>query len=163
MDMVESKFWRSVATAIRRAPWLAVTARFFWRIRQARFTAGVAGVVFNESGDVLLVEHVFHPYLPWGLPGGWVDHREDPASALQREMREELELTVEIGPVLILKVDYGNHIDVAYLCYPSGTIGKLSSELLGYRWVDPTNLPQIHSFHKRAIQRALELISRVSK
>jgi 8-oxo-dGTP diphosphatase len=160
--MAESKFWRGVATTIRRAPWFALAARFFWRIRQARFTAGVAGVVFNETGDVLLVEHVFHPYLPWGLPGGWVDHREDPANALRREMQEELQLTVEIGPVLILKVDYGNHIDVAYLCYPSGPIGKLSNELLAYRWVAPANLPQIHSFHDRAIRRALELTSRVS-
>lgn len=160
--MAESKFWRGVATTIRRAPWLAVTARFFWRIRQARFTAGVAGVVLNETGEVLLVEHVFHPYLPWGLPGGWVDRREDPADALQREMREELQLSVEIGPILILKVDFGNHIDVAYLCYPSGKIGKLSNELLDYRWVDPSNLPQIHSFHNRAIRRALELTSRVS-
>jgi len=160
--MAESKFWRGVATTIRRAPWLATTARFFWRIRQARFTAGVAGVVLNESGDVLLVEHVFHPYLPWGLPGGWVDRREDPAQALQREMQEELQLNVEVGPVLILKVDYGNHIDVAYLCRPSGTIGKLSNELLGYRWVNPADLPELHSFHKRAIRRALELSSHVS-
>ncbi|MBZ0287924.1 MAG: NUDIX hydrolase, partial [Anaerolineae bacterium] len=88
--MEDRKFWRGVAMTIRRAPWLAITARALWRIRQARFSAGVVGVVFNDAGDVLLVEHVFHPYTPWGLPGGWVDHREDPARTLEREMREEL-------------------------------------------------------------------------
>jgi 8-oxo-dGTP diphosphatase len=159
--MTESKFWRGVAATIRRVPWLALAARFFWRIRQAKFSAGVVGVVFNASGEVLIVEHVFHPYLPWGLPGGWVDHREDPAKTVQRELREELQLIVDVGPVLAVKVDYGNHIDLAYLCYPQSVVGRLSRELLDYRWVDPTDLPQLHSFHKRAIHRALEITSRV--
>lgn len=158
--MAESHFWRGVANTVQRAPWLAMLARFVWRIRQAKFSAGVVGVVLNAQGEVLLVEHVFHPYHPWGLPGGWVDRREDPAETLIRELREELELAVEIGPVLIVKNDEGNHIDMAYLCFVSGAVGRLSHELLSYRWVDPHNTPRLHSFHQRAIGRALELHSR---
>lgn len=159
MTQDSRKFWRGVAQTVRRAPWLALAARSVWRLRQAKYSAGVVGVVFNEAGEVLLVEHVFHPYNPWGLPGGWVDNREDPARTIEREMLEELQLTVEVGPVLLVKVDYGNHIDLSYLCRPRGGIGKLSNELLGYRWVSPHNLPQLHSFHQRAITRALEITS----
>lgn len=155
--MTESKFWRRVATTIRRAPWLVTSARGIWRLRQARFSAGVVGVIFNPDSQVLIVEHVFHPYTPWGLPGGWVDRGEDPAQTLEREMQEELELAIEVGPVLLVKVDFGNHIDLAYLCHPLGTIGKLSSELLAHRWVHPGDLPRLHSFHYQAVQRALEL------
>ncbi len=159
--MNESKFWRGVATTVRRAPWLMRTARILWRVRQAKFTAGVVGVMFNEAGEVLIVEHVFHPYTPWGLPGGWVDSGEDPAYTIQREIQEELALSVSVGPVLKVKVDLGNHIDLAYVCYPSGSIGKLSNELLDYRWCAPQDLPRLHSFHAKAIQRALELNQQV--
>lgn len=151
---------RAAASTIRRAPWIAVSARWLYRLLQARFSAGVVGVIFNAAGEVLLVEHVFHPYHPWGLPGGWVDRREDPANTLLREMREELELQVEVGPVLLVKVDYGNHIDMAYLCRQTGPIGALSHELLGYRWIPPDSLPRLQPFHYHAIQRALEISAR---
>ena len=43
------------------------------------------------QGQVLLVEHVFHPYAPWGLPGGWIDRNESPSqTAVIRELQEEL-------------------------------------------------------------------------
>lgn len=150
----------ATANIIRRAPWIAITARWFYRLLQARFSAGVVAVILNERGEVLLVEHVFHPYHPWGLPGGWVDRREDPANTLLRELREELELRIEVGPVLLVKVEHGNHIDMAYLCQQAGPVGALSSELLGYRWQRPDDLPRLQPFHLRAVQRALELDTR---
>ncbi len=152
--MAESTFWRNVATIIRRAPWLAYAGRRLWRIRQPRFTAGVVGVVFNHSGQILLVEHVFHPHFPWGLPGGWIDRHEDPASTIQRELREELELEVEVGPLLLAKIEL-EHLDLAYLCYPHSEIGSLSAELLNYAWMDAANLPRLHKFHHAAVQQAL--------
>lgn len=119
---------------------------------------GVVGVVFNAEGQVLLVEHVFHPYVPWGLPGGWVERREDPAATLQREMREELELSVEVGPVVAAEYLGQAHVDLAYLCYTTGKIGALCFELLDYRWIDPDDLPRTHVFHRAAIQRARQLV-----
>jgi len=156
--MARTQLRQRVANTIRRWPWLANAARILWRIRQAKFSAGVVGVVFDDCGQVLLVEHVFHPYHPWGLPGGWVDHREDPSYTIQREMQEELQLQVEVGPILIVSVDNDSHIDIAYICYAQSSIGNLSHELLDYRWVPVTELPRLHRFHDRAIQRALELV-----
>jgi len=112
--------------------------------------------MFNASGEVLLVEHVFHPHAPWGLPGGWVDRRESPENALCREMKEELALEVEVGPVLLVELDFNNHLDLAYLCRMNGEIGLLSEELLDYGWFSPASLPRLHKFHYRAIMRALE-------
>lgn len=148
---------RAVAGLIRRAPWIAVSARWLYRLGQPRFSAGVVGVVLNAQSEVLLVEHVFHPYHPWGLPGGWVDRREDPSETLIREMREELELQVDVGPVLLVKLDYDNHIDMAFLCRQVGPIGVLSAELLSYRWTPLDDLPSLQPFHHLAIQRALEI------
>jgi 8-oxo-dGTP diphosphatase len=148
---------RYVAAFVRRAPWTVVLGRKIWRLRQAKFSAGVVGVIFDQEGHVLLVEHVFHPYAPWGLPGGWIDRGEDPATAVRRELREELELDIEVGAVLLVKLDYGNHLDFAYLCSVNGHIGKISRELLDYDWHDVKQLPRLQKFHYQAIMSALEI------
>jgi 8-oxo-dGTP pyrophosphatase MutT (NUDIX family) len=107
------------------------------------------------NGEVLLVEHVFHPVHPWGLPGGWVDHNENPAQTVQRELREELELDVQVGPLLHFEVTFGSHLDFAYRCETTDEVGQLSGELLSFRWVAPDNLPPMHDFHYHAIQSGL--------
>jgi 8-oxo-dGTP pyrophosphatase MutT (NUDIX family) len=116
---------RRIAALVQKTPWAINAARVIWRLWQPKFSAGVVGVVFNAQRHVLLVEHVFHPYSPWGLPGGWVERGEDPAQTVQRELLEELEMTVEVGPVLLVDNEYGNHLDLAYLCYSNGTVGMI--------------------------------------
>jgi 8-oxo-dGTP diphosphatase len=148
---------RYVAAFVRKAPWTIALARKVWRLGQAKFSAGVVAVIFDEQGRVLLVEHVFHPYSPWGLPGGWVDHREDPANAARRELKEELGLDIKVGPVLSVELDYGNHLDFAYLCFSNGAITSLSRELLKYDWYDTNALPRLQKFHYHAIMSALEI------
>lgn len=132
-------------------------ARGFWRLRQPKFSAGVVGVVFNAQGQVLLVEHVFHPYAPWGLPGGWVDRNESPAETVRRELREELNLAIRVGPILMAEIGYGNHLDLAYLCYAEGLIGALSRELLAFDWYNVNKLPKLQPFHHRAIVQAVSM------
>ncbi len=147
---------RQIARVLQRLPWLVVIARVFWRFWQAKFTAGAVGIVFNSSGEVLLVEHVFHPYAPWGLPGGWVDRRESPATTVQRELREELGLKVQVDTVVLVDLDFGDHLDFAYLCHSSNGVGALSRELLGFQWCALDALPKLQTFHYRAIQAAAE-------
>ena len=61
----------------------------------AAFPVGVIGVLLDEIGErVLLVEHIFHTFRPWGLPGGWIARGEDPARTAEREYREETGLHV---------------------------------------------------------------------
>ena len=147
---------RRVARFLQKAPWIVGAARSVWRLGQPKFTAGAVGVVFNPQGQVLLVEHVFHPYAPWGLPGGWVDRNESPAETVTRELQEELHLMVEAHSLLLVETDYGNHLDFAYLCDAKGSVGQLSNELLGYDWYNTNALPKLHRFHYRAIMSALE-------
>jgi 8-oxo-dGTP pyrophosphatase MutT (NUDIX family) len=149
---------RRIATILQRAPWIAVVGHHLWRWRQPKYSVGAVGVVFNKQGQVLLVEHVFHPHAPWGLPGGWVGRDENPAHTVARELREELELDVEVGKVLLLEMEGNSHIDLAYSCQQTGPVGMLSAELLNYGWYDPAKLPRLHQFHYRAIMRALDTV-----
>lgn len=146
-----------LAALLQRAPWIVGLGRIVWRLRQPQFSAGVVGVVFNVKDEVLLVKHVFHPHTPWGLPGGWVDRGENLDQTIVREMKEELQLAIHAGPILMAEVSYGNHLDFAFLCFSDATVGKLSRELLDHRWCEVNNLPRLQRFHYEAIQKAIRL------
>jgi 8-oxo-dGTP diphosphatase len=155
--MSNQTFLRRTATFLRRYPWIMACGYRFIHLWQPKYTLGVVGVMFNAEGQVLLVEHVFHPRKPWGLPGGWIERNEPPAEAVCREIQEELKLNTEIGSLLLIEITEGSHLDIAYLCHPTGNIGTLSNELLDYRWVAPSDLPLLTGFHYRAIQSALKI------
>ena len=146
---------RQLAAFIRRFPAVIhIPYRVFRRV-QTRYTVGVVAVILDDHCRVLIVEHLLHPDYPWGLPGGWIGADEDPAAALLRELKEELQLTAVVTQTLHVARSLPNHIDIAFLCQAKGPIGKLSIELLDYKWVEPEALPQLQAFHRRAIEAAL--------
>ncbi len=150
---------RRLAHVIRRYPWLARLVQSTMRVVQPRFTAGVVGVLLDESGkQVLLVEHVFHALCPWGLPGGWMNRGEDPAHTAEREFFEETGLRVHaVRPLLVeLATEMRGHFNMAYLVELEGSAGPLtlSAELLDYRWTPCDNLPTLVKFHRLGIEAA---------
>lgn len=155
--MKNSRFWYRIAYLLRRFKFIMVIVHIIMRIFQPKVTIGVVGLVYNENNEILLVEHVFHPQKPWGLPGGWISAGELPEEGVKRELMEELQLDVEIVDLLLIGRTFRNHLDFAYLCRPNGQIGTLSFELLGYRWYDPMHTPALITFHRRAIAKFLEL------
>ncbi|MCU0496933.1 MAG: NUDIX domain-containing protein [Anaerolineae bacterium] len=146
-----------IANALKRVPWIIAIGHFVWRLFQPKYTIGVAGVIFNEHGQVLLVEHVLHPLTPWGLPGGWINPNEQPYRGLERELLEELQLTSRVESVLLTEISYRYHLDIAYLCQAQLPIGELSSELLSYGWFAPDQLPKLILFHQQSIAKAVEM------
>ena len=132
--------------------------RFAFRVfsrAQARYTVGVAAVILDDDGRVLLVEHAYHPRLPWGLPGGWLDGDEEPAAAIARELKEELQLHAQVIRVAYAAKTVPNHIDLAFQCEALSQVGELSHELLAYRWCALDQLPDIKGFHRRSIEAVL--------
>ena len=113
---------------------------FVTRLTQRKFTASVAGVISNEKGEVLVLDHVLRPASGWGLPGGFMQHFEQPAEALKREIREEtgLELTdIEFYRMRTLK----RHIEVIFTANSSGDGSVRSREITAIRWFRPDALP----------------------
>jgi 8-oxo-dGTP diphosphatase len=82
----------------------------------------VAAAVIFEKGKVLVTqrnEDDFHRLL-WEFPGGKVRANEEPREALQRELREELEVEARVG----------NLFDVVYHVYPEFPILLLVYECI---------------------------------
>lgn len=129
-----------------RMPYLAYSRM------QARYTIGVAAVILDNAGRILLVEHAYHPRFAWGLPGGWIDKDEDPSAAILRELSEELQMNARVLRVVHSSKTAPNHIDLAFQCEALSPIGKLSHELLGFQWVARADLPAIKRFHRQAIE-----------
>ena len=146
---------RKFAALLRRFPVLIRLPFLLFRRLQCHYTVGVAGVVMDEKGRVLIVEHAFHPRYPWGLPGGWIGDDEDPADAILRELREELQLAAQVIRVLHTSKPFRSHIDVSFLCESLSPIGTLNLELLDFRWIDPDELPELHDFHRQSIEIAV--------
>jgi len=158
MHVLTQHFQRGLARILPRIPGLILFSFPIYRFFRPKYSMGVVGVLFNRAGEVLLVEHVFHPHKPWGLPGGWVDNNEDPKNAVCRELREELSIQANTVAIIVAEKTIYNHLDLAYLCHTQDTIGTLSYELLNYRWFPLDQLPPLQRFHYDAIQQAKRLM-----
>lgn len=144
---------RALATLLQRYPFTQRLLRIAAKGIATRFTVGVVGVVLDDAGRVLVVEHVFHPRSPWGLPGGWLESGESPSVGLAREIAEETSLEVEVLCPLLIDIARcgGRHLDIAYLCAARGEVTALSSEILDYNWVPPDAVPRMVDFHQAAM------------
>lgn len=58
-----------------------------------------SGALFVRNAEILLVRKTYGN--SWDIPGGYVDRGESPASACERELREELDLDRSVRRLLV--------------------------------------------------------------
>lgn len=78
------------------------------RVAAPKVTLGACAVIVDDQGRVLLAHHTYRTR-PWGLPGGFVNGSEQPDKGLSRELREELGVDAQIGPVLSAETNPTTH------------------------------------------------------
>jgi 8-oxo-dGTP diphosphatase len=142
--------WRSAPKVLRR-----------WSVRltQQRFTVTVGAVVIDEGERVLLLKHVFRPGgMAWGIPGGFVEHKEQPEDALRRELREEIGLEVEQVEIAFARtLKNPKQLEIVFRCRPRGVATPQSIEIESAAWFAPRELPdQLTRDQRQVIERALK-------
>jgi 8-oxo-dGTP diphosphatase len=123
----------------RRLPmWLHVLVT---RLTQPQFNAGVAALIFDEQGRVLLFKHTYRKY-EWGIPGGALEYNEQPVEAVVREFYEETGIHIEIEKLLkISSAREFPHLSIVYLCKIKSGEFKPSHEISEMKYFDVNDLP----------------------
>jgi ADP-ribose pyrophosphatase YjhB (NUDIX family) len=68
--------------------------------RLPRKTAAGGALIRDRAGRILFLEPTYKPTLD--IPGGIVEYDESPYEACRREVKEEIGLDLEIGPLLVV-------------------------------------------------------------
>ncbi|MFC7132910.1 MULTISPECIES: NUDIX hydrolase [Salinibaculum] len=119
------------------------------------------GVVLLD-GEVLLMERSHDPHEgQWVLPGGIVERGETAAAACQREVAEEVGLSVE--PIQFVGLydapgrDERGNVSAAYLCRPRtpGQSPEPREEARRVDTFDPTDLPETGFDHAAIVRDAV--------
>ncbi len=130
-----------------------------------RHRTGVLVVGFNDKGQILMLRHVFHPFAPWGLPGGWLERGEAPADCANRELYEETGLTAELGPIVYSSFEsIPAHIGISFVADINPAELVLSAEIIDADWFEPSNLPEpLLPFVRNAIAAAIQTTNQRNK
>jgi nucleoside triphosphatase len=126
----------------------------------------VGALIVNDEGKILLAKsHKW--YDKYTLPGGHVEVGESMVDALQREVKEEVGLDVEVVEMLLIQeaifapefYKKKHFIFIDFYCKSKNQQVKLDhDEIQGYVWVYPGaayNL-KLDSFTRKALDRFLE-------
>lgn len=106
----------------------------------------VTAAVIIEDGRVLITRrpaHKPHGGL-WEFPGGKLNPGESPEAALQRELREELEIDIRVEQIidaLYYRYSWGPVLILAYRCSVTGGTPR-NIEVAEHRWVPFNELQQ---------------------
>lgn len=111
-----------------------------------------AGIIWNERGEVLIAQRPLEGLLGglWEFPGGKQEPGETLAECLQRELREELAIEVEVGE-LYTKVRHGfTHFKITLHAFTCRYASNAEPQRIGVRdfaWVTPDQFDK-YSFGK---------------
>jgi 8-oxo-dGTP diphosphatase len=115
----------------------------------------VAGTVIRES-SVLLIRHDYPEERPlWHIPGGGVEPAETLTDALEREFREELDLSVQVGALWLVcdSIRLNDQEQVVHFLFDvkldSGSVPELQADATSgtkFQWISMNKLSRIRVY-----------------
>lgn len=140
------RIWRQLPPSIRR---------LYLRVRYGRFAIGVAALIRNEDGHILLVHRTYSRDEPWALPGGWLERGDGTiASALERELREETGLRVKVGRVKAIEHAGFAVVVVMEVELIDGLAAfRRSHEVSEVAWVEPGRVARLSAMNARLLRQ----------
>ena len=135
------------------------------RIFRPRYRVAVAAIILDEENRILLCEHTYRKFHPWGLPGGGLEYDESPECGVIREVWEETGLNVVIERLLYAEsATQFHHISLIYLCRIVGGSFKPNLETIRTEFFAIDALPDLLHTERTLIERvAAQFPSRVQE
>jgi 8-oxo-dGTP diphosphatase len=135
--------------------------------RQPRKRVSADVLLRDHAGRMLLVDPKYKP--DWDTPGGMAEANEPPHQAVQRELREELGLDVQIGALLVVDwvSPHGPWDDLLVFIFDAGELSdeqiaglKLrDDELAAFEFCTPEQAQQrLRPYVWRRVAVALEVL-----
>ncbi|KAA0919847.1 (deoxy)nucleoside triphosphate pyrophosphohydrolase [Dietzia sp. ANT_WB102] len=107
----------------------------------------VVAAVFYRDGNVLACRRAPGKSAAgkWEFPGGKIDDGETPATALVREIHEELGISISVGELVDRTVTTVDHLEIDLACYivSSKELPFRSTDHDQLRWVSIDALPSL--------------------
>jgi len=130
--------------------------RWTMRATQAQFTVTAGALIFNDSGEVLLLKHRFRAGSGWGIPGGFLETGEHAEQALRRELREEIGLTVHEVEIFTSRTfKRPQQVEILFRCRASGAVKPQTIEVERAQWFSLHSLPaELPKDQRLLIERA---------
>ena len=143
-----SSVWRSLPKHVRR--WGVV-------LMQPRFTVTVGAVILDEQNRVLLLHHRFRGGSGWGIPGGFINPRENPDEALRRELCEEIGAEVESAELAFIHtLQAYQQVEIIFRVRLRNEIKICSAEISEAKWSALNAIPaNVSAYQQWLITKAL--------
>jgi len=129
----------------------------YLRLRYGHFGVGMAALIHDNRGRILVVHRTYSHDEPWALPGGWLEGGDEALErGLERELLEETGLRVRVGP--IKAVDRRGFAVVLLMQAEllDGTSGfRPSAEVSEVAWVERARVAELSRINARLLERLL--------
>lgn len=106
----------------------------------------VAAIIFDEQGRIFTTQRGYGEWKDWWeFPGGKMEAGETPQQALHREIHEELDAEIEIGPLLrTIDYDYPDfHLTMHCFRCTLATARLTLLEHEAAKWLAPSELHSV--------------------
>lgn len=119
------------------------------------YRVSLKAIIRDSSGHVLVVKENNNPY--WSLPGGGLDHGEDPHEAMARELHEEVGYTgdftmrpIDLKPMFV-EAKNAMLLWVVFEVMPKNMKFRVGDEASSIRFADPNEFENSEKRSERLV------------